>query len=298
MANVTHASLTGADLHEPKGVSAASSGQVYVADGAGSGTWTTPTEPVFMQKHIAGLTYQNAAGDPTNDITVLAGSARDTSNTEDMTLSASITKQLDVAWAVGDNQGGLDTGAIANGTYHIWLIKRVDTDVVDVLFSASASAPTMPTNYTKKRRIGSFIRTGAAIQTVSVQETEGGGLEVLVNPAQQTAITTSATGTSTAVTGLPTGVKFEVKYTFKGATGESYLIASPDQTVASLAVTLSGTTQGTTVTTPDGGGDTITAPTAGFGMTRCDTSGQLKFCSAGGTDVTITFLGWKDFRRD
>ena len=38
-----HASLTGADLHESKGVSTASSGQVYIADGAGSGAWTTPT---------------------------------------------------------------------------------------------------------------------------------------------------------------------------------------------------------------------------------------------------------------
>ena len=36
-----HASLTGADLHEPKGVAAATSRQVYIADGAGSGVWTT-----------------------------------------------------------------------------------------------------------------------------------------------------------------------------------------------------------------------------------------------------------------
>ena len=36
-----HASLTGADLHEPKGVAVATSGQVYIANGAGSGTWTT-----------------------------------------------------------------------------------------------------------------------------------------------------------------------------------------------------------------------------------------------------------------
>ena len=32
--------LTDPDIHEPKGVSGASSGQVYVADGAGSGDWT------------------------------------------------------------------------------------------------------------------------------------------------------------------------------------------------------------------------------------------------------------------
>lgn len=38
----THASLTGADLHEPKGVAAATNGQVYVANGAGSGSWSQP----------------------------------------------------------------------------------------------------------------------------------------------------------------------------------------------------------------------------------------------------------------
>src|SRR6476661_275023 len=34
-----HKDLTGAELHEPKGADAASDGDVYVADGAGSGSW-------------------------------------------------------------------------------------------------------------------------------------------------------------------------------------------------------------------------------------------------------------------
>lgn len=34
-----HASLTGAQLHEPKGAASASVDTVYVADGAGSGAW-------------------------------------------------------------------------------------------------------------------------------------------------------------------------------------------------------------------------------------------------------------------
>lgn len=34
-----HSALTGADLHEPKGVASASANTVYVANGAGSGTW-------------------------------------------------------------------------------------------------------------------------------------------------------------------------------------------------------------------------------------------------------------------
>lgn len=35
-----HVNLTGADLHEPKGAESASTGTVYVSDGAGSGSWT------------------------------------------------------------------------------------------------------------------------------------------------------------------------------------------------------------------------------------------------------------------
>ena len=34
-----HSSLTGADLHEPKGVESASIDTIYVADGVGSGAW-------------------------------------------------------------------------------------------------------------------------------------------------------------------------------------------------------------------------------------------------------------------
>jgi hypothetical protein len=36
-----HAGLTGASLHESKGVASAAVGTVYVANGAGSGSWTT-----------------------------------------------------------------------------------------------------------------------------------------------------------------------------------------------------------------------------------------------------------------
>lgn len=36
-----HRDLSGAELHEPKGIEDASTGQVYVADGSGAGTWTS-----------------------------------------------------------------------------------------------------------------------------------------------------------------------------------------------------------------------------------------------------------------
>lgn len=52
-----HASLTGADLHEPKGVAAASSGEVYIADGAGSGAWTAlnNANKVYVTKTITDI---------------------------------------------------------------------------------------------------------------------------------------------------------------------------------------------------------------------------------------------------
>ena len=38
-----HSTLTGSNLHEPKGAASASSGEVYVANGSGSGAWTDRT---------------------------------------------------------------------------------------------------------------------------------------------------------------------------------------------------------------------------------------------------------------
>ena len=48
MATIEHSTLTTGELHEPKGAAGASAGQVYVANGAGSGVWTP------ADSHIAG----------------------------------------------------------------------------------------------------------------------------------------------------------------------------------------------------------------------------------------------------
>lgn len=40
MSNVAHAAITGTNVHEPKGIATATSGQAYIANGAGSGVWT------------------------------------------------------------------------------------------------------------------------------------------------------------------------------------------------------------------------------------------------------------------
>ena len=117
---------------------------------------------VLPRGHIDGMILSNNGTDADHDIDVSAGQCRDGSDSANITLAA-ITKQIDAAWAVGTNQGGLDTGTVAIDTwYHVWAIRRSDTGVTDVLFSTSVSAPTMPTDYDQKRRIGAVLTDGSA----------------------------------------------------------------------------------------------------------------------------------------
>lgn len=56
---VQHKDITDPDIHEPKGASTATSGQVYVADGAGSGSFQDPAAPAagtVDHGDLAGLT--------------------------------------------------------------------------------------------------------------------------------------------------------------------------------------------------------------------------------------------------
>jgi hypothetical protein len=131
--------------------------------GTNSASVTTRSTVGVSTGFLFGLTLSNNVSDATNDIDIATGYARDSTDVYTMVLGSALTKRLDASWAVGTNQGGLDTGSIANTTYHVWLIRRSDTGVVDALFSTSATAPTMPTNYDQMRRIGSIIRSAGAI---------------------------------------------------------------------------------------------------------------------------------------
>lgn len=68
MANVEHNTLTGAALHEPKGVAAAAANRVYVSDGVGSGSWTTVSTDVLastakaFQAQLLHVRDQKSAG--------------------------------------------------------------------------------------------------------------------------------------------------------------------------------------------------------------------------------------------
>jgi hypothetical protein len=121
-------------------------------------------QAIRLPGYLFGLTLSTPGSSAT--FTIAAGVAADSKlNNDFMVLAAGLNKTTS-AWAVGSGNGGLDTGAIAASTwYHVWLIKRPDTGVVDALISLSATAPTMPANYTLGRRIGS-LKTNASSQWI------------------------------------------------------------------------------------------------------------------------------------
>jgi len=179
-------------------------------------------------KILNGLTLSNNVADATNDIDIAAGSCVSDDGTTVLVLSA-ITKRLDAAWAVGTNQGGLDTGAIANTTYFVFVIGRVDTGVTDVLLSASPTAPTMPSGYTKKKRIGAIIRASAAILPFTQYMNEFRLSTQVIEVDATNPGTSAVTRTLTAVPlGLKTLAMLSVGW-YPGTTGATVLVTSLDQ---------------------------------------------------------------------
>lgn len=174
---------------------------LFTATDAAAARTATGVDKLAPKGHLWGLTLSNNASDATNDIDIAAGEASDSSGNL-MVLASGITKRLDASWAVGSGNGGLDTGSIANGTYHIWLIQRSDTGVVDALFSTSPSAPTMPTNYDRKRRIGSIVRASGSIRPFK----HLADYFELITPVQDVSVTNLGTVKANYLMSAPIGI--------------------------------------------------------------------------------------------
>lgn len=248
----------------------------------------------FTDKVIRGLSISNNVSDATNDIDVAAGTCVSDDGTTVMTLSA-ITKQLDVAWAVGSAAGGLDTGSIADTTYHVWVIHRTDTGVTDALFSASASAPTMPTNYTKKKCIGSIIRSGGTILAFFQDRNRF----YLSTPIVTGTATNPGTSAVTRATGVPLGVKFIAMLQvcqFPSTTAMGIYASSLDS--ADVAPQAPATSS---LTAPGMGGDANGGAFWQFSYNeiRTNTSAQIRtrLAASGASDrIGVLTTGWIDPR--
>lgn len=235
--------------------------------------------------HLYGLTLSNNATDATNDIDIAAGeAASDDTNPHMIVLASALTKRLDAAWAVGTGNGGLDTGSIADTTYHVWLIQRSDTGVVDALFSASATSPTMPTNYDRKRRIGGIKRESSAI--LGFKQV---GNRFLLNAPSTIRSSTSGATDDLVVCTAPAGIRvrpiLSSSLAMNTASSGQNVLGDGDATTASFQIqAVNGSGLDTTV----------------IDSFYTNTSGEIRFSTSTGTGTylsnVLNSIGWWDDR--
>lgn len=241
----------------------------------------------LMPKQII---ISNNATDPNDDIDFSAGNFIFSDGSGIAALSA-MTKRLDAAWAAGTNQGGLDTGTQnANIWYHCYAIYNPTTLVSDAIFSLSASSPTLPSGYTKYKRVGS-IYNDASGNILAFKQTGNTFVYATLRPSFINAPQTAGSETLRFVD-TPTGIKTKAMFTFRGnatSAGAAHIkVYSADITSATIA-------------TYDGTGDVSNGVVDGIGYAEAitNTSAQIKSNAvniSGTPTLTLSIIvqGWED----
>lgn len=276
-------------------LAAGTAGQVLTMTGAGIPGWGN----VALSDQLTGLELANNVGDATNDIDIAVGAAASDdaaiASRIFMSLTSALTKQLDAAWAVGTNAGMRDTGSIADGTWHIFVIERTDTGVVDILASTSATSPTMPASYTKKRRVGAILRESGVIVPFS----QDGDEFIRVTPILDVNVTNPGTSAVTRTLSVPVGVKVRAQLNVSlvaGTTADVFAYISP---LDGADVQASRTAAPLMSISAADSGDTNANESAGLITVRTNTSAQVRsrLSASGASDaLRIATLGWFDRR--
>lgn len=192
-----------------------------------------------LRGYLSGFTLANNAVDATNDIDIAAGAGLDTTNAAAIVLASAMTKRLDAAWAAGTGNGGLDTGAKANSTwYHVHAIRHPGTEAVDVLFSTSPTAPTLPSGYTQSRRLGS-VRTDGAGALLAF--TQSGDEFHWKSPPLDIDVTNLSTTRTNYALSVPPSAKvlaFVSLYVSQASTHTLVYLSDPDSTDLAPSITV------------------------------------------------------------
>ena len=230
-----------------------------------------------LRGFIDGLIISNNG---TSSITVQPGMAADSTTTAFITLASATTKTTS-AWASGTGNGGLDTGTIAANTwYHVFGISQAAGANPDVLFSLSATAPTMPSTYPLFRRIGSQRTDGSSHWMPMVQKGDMFKWKTFANDIS-TGIAQTTLTLFTFTT--PSGIKTQPILLPYQPSGNSALdIRSPDE--ASVGASFS---------------DLMFYVANGMAISPnfwTNTSSQLLMCVNLASNIIIKTIGWIDSR--
>ncbi|CAN7171505.1 hypothetical protein [Rhizobium leguminosarum] len=188
--------------------------------------------------HIFGLTGSNNSFDIPNDVEFAAGEAASSgASPVVMALASTLTKRSDAVWAVGNNNGAMDTGTKPTSSWlHWYLIMRPDTGVTDVCCSASPTAPSIGTNipaaYTKYRHIRCTKTDGSGNILADSQDGDEFLFSNGVKENSGSAISTGTTAALVTLGGVPPGIKTRaiLNASFSSATDSAgAFISSPDE---------------------------------------------------------------------
>ena len=263
------------------------SGQVLTSAGPSANpAWQTPAavSATVPRSYLAGLTLSNDAITPNTVLDIAVGVAASDDNAVLMSLTSAIAKSMASTFATGSGNGGLDAGTVAASSwYHVYLIANAAATSVDVLVSASATSPTLPSGFTKKRRIGS-IRTDASSRILAFSQNGDEFLWSLpFGDVENAAISATAV---TTVLSVPTGVKVtaRTRHFFTSSTvGCELLVNSPDE--------------GANAPTNPGGNLSLIMNTAsGYASSpldvRTNTAAQVGAVSTAAATYYIVTYGW------
>lgn len=233
-----------------------------------------------------GLTLSNAA-DGDHDITIAAGSCLDSTKSIVMTLGASLTKQIDAAWAVGTNAGGLFPGSsLTTGTwYYVYLIRRESDGLIDGGFSTSATASDIPTGFRVYSYLGR-VRTDSSANILGfVQRGNYFFYKIMTNDVAinnpGAAAVSAAISAPPSVTGIFSALVYQgdANQTFLIVTGLNQTDTAPGAAAFSCVASVAGENSATNIIIPLSGASNI--------RYRCSFSNA-------NTTVHIKTIGWID----
>ena len=241
----------------------------------------------LLRSYIAGLTMSTAGASAT--MSIAAGQATNSTNVSLINLAS--TSKTTAAWAVGNGTGGLDTGTIANSTkYYFYVIRRPDTSVVDVVFSANSTSPTLPTNYTQFRYIGMGLTNGTAQWTAFTQIGDEFYWSTPVIEFNAVGVTVAALLTVT----VPLGRKVKVIFALSALASNGIYLSDPSNadlvsTYGVGGVPATGLGQG-------GNGGVAAVATADQASCWTNASAQIRHRENNASQIGIVTQGWIDYR--
>jgi len=245
----------------------------------------------FPTGHLYGFPMYNNATNPNYQIDIEPGVCRSSDDTTDLVLTTTLTVDISASGA-----NGLDTGSESSFVwYYIYLIYNPTTSAYASLISNSSTSPTLPSGYTKYRRLGSVINDGSSnFKYFRCEYRLGRERVFMYNDIDENDVQLLSGGSATSWTNIysgasipPTSLLGKFLFRFSGQNYDWKCYLRPGDS-----------SQNTPPTTVFGGGDLagdLVTSSLAIEM-RTDSSRNIQYRQASaGAELSVWVLGYIDF---